>query len=95
MLKKFFLTSLICGLCFTSLMAQDADEKKEDKLLPLITMEQAFAKALQTRNVLAQYINTENAKREKAPTSHNEPPTTNGTPARRRRAESNTYPARI
>ena len=33
MLKKLFLTSLICGLCFTSLMADDAEAKKEDKLM--------------------------------------------------------------
>ncbi|MBR4902033.1 MAG: hypothetical protein IKZ46_13940 [Victivallales bacterium] len=91
MLKKLLLTSLICGLCFTSLMAQDADEKKEDKLLPLITMEQAFAKALQTRNVLAQYINKENAKLENATTSEKEEITKNVTAARQRLAEINTY----
>ncbi len=91
MLKKLLLTSLICGLCFTSLMAQDAEEKKEDKLLPLITMEQAFAKALQTRNVLAQYINTENAKLEKATDAEKEELNKNITAARRRLAEINTY----
>ena len=91
MLKKFFLTSLICGLCFTTLMAQEAEEKKEDKLLPLITMEQAFAKALQTRNVLAQYINQENAKLEKADDAAKEEITKNVTAARRRLAEINTY----
>ena len=90
MLKKLFLTTLICGLCFTSLMAQDADEKKEDKLLPLITMEQAFAKALQTRNVLAQYINQENAKLEKADDAEKEELNKNITAARRRLAEINT-----
>ncbi len=91
MLKKFFLTSLICSLCFASLMAQEAEEKKEDKLLPLITMEQAFAKALQTRNVLAQYINQENAKLEKADDAAKEEITKNVTAARRRLAEINTY----
>ena len=91
MLKKLFLTSLICGLCFTSLMADDAEAKKEDKLLPLITMEQAFAKALQTRNVLAQYINTENAKLEKATDAEKEELNKNITAARRRLAEINTY----
>ena len=91
MLKKFFLTSLICGLCFTTLMAQEAEEKKEDKLLPLITMEQAFAKALQTRNVLAQYINQESAKLEKADDAAKEEITKNVTAARRRLAEINTY----
>ncbi|MBR4370820.1 MAG: hypothetical protein IKS92_07225, partial [Victivallales bacterium] len=63
----------------------------EDKLLPLITMEQAFAKALQTRNVLAQYINQENAKLEKADDAAKEEITKNVTAARRRLAEINTY----
>ena len=96
MLKKFFLASLICSLCFTSLMAQDAEDvadakKKEDKLLPLITMEQAFAKALQTRNVLAQFINKEAAKLEKADDAEKEEINKNITAARRRLAEINTY----
>ena len=75
MFKKLFIASLISSICFTSLMAQEAaaatqtadqTEKKEDKYLPLITMEQAFAKALRTRAALAQYINDESAKYQKA-----------------------------
>ena len=91
MLKKLFLTSLICSLCISSLMAQEADDQKEDKLLRLTTMEQAFAKALQTRNVLANYINQEIAKLEKADDDAKEELNKNITAARQRLAEINTY----
>lgn len=48
--------------------AAPADEaaKLEDKLLPLMTMEQAFAAALQRRALLANFIVQERAKLEKA-----------------------------
>jgi hypothetical protein len=94
MFKKLFIASLICCICLSSLMAQDADdktEKKEDKYLPLITMEQAFAKALKTRAMLAQYINNESAKYQKADDNEKAEIEKNVAAAQKRFNQINTY----
>ncbi len=64
-LKKFFTCTLVTLTIFGghALRAEAASEATlEDKLLPLITMEQAFAKALQRRALLARFIEQETAK---------------------------------
>ncbi|MBP5671552.1 MAG: hypothetical protein J6X49_04110 [Victivallales bacterium] len=100
MFKKLFIASLISSICFTSLMAQEAaaatqtadqTEKKEDKYLPLITMEQAFAKALRTRAALAQYINDESAKYQKANDTEKAEIEKNVAAAQKRFNQINTY----
>lgn len=103
-LKKLVLTAIASAFCFTAIYAQDnaeaakpadaqAAEAKpvEDKLLPLITMEQAFAKALQNRNILAQYINNEVEKYKKAEEKDKAAIEENIKNARNKLAELNTY----
>lgn len=64
-LKKFFTCALVFMMFFGgyALRAEEAAAATlEDKLLPLVTMEQAFAKALQRRTLLARFIEQETAK---------------------------------
>jgi hypothetical protein len=64
-LNKFLASFLLIltASCGFSLRAEEAlDATLEDKLLPLVTMEQAFAKALQRRTLLARFIEQETAK---------------------------------
>lgn len=78
-MKKHYFGALagVIAVCLlgTGVFAQDAapaaapaeeNAKLEDKLLPLMTMEQAFANALQRRALLANFIVQERAKLEKA-----------------------------
>jgi len=62
-LKKFCLSFLLVAFAFSGVegFAEEA-ANLEDKLLPLVTMEQAFAKALQRRGLLVRFIEQENAK---------------------------------
>ncbi len=64
MVKKFALSLFLAVFAFSSLGLLAADEAAnlEDKLLPLVTMEQAFAKALQRRSLLVRFIEQENSK---------------------------------
>ncbi|MFA6931795.1 MAG: hypothetical protein WCT05_15845 [Lentisphaeria bacterium] len=71
-LKKFFTGALVMMMVFGgyALRAEEAapteaaaaEKTLEDKLLPLVTMEQAFSKALQRRAILARFIEQETAK---------------------------------
>jgi hypothetical protein len=63
-LKKIFAGALVFVMCCGgyALRAEEAAAALEDKLLPLVTMEQAFAKALQRRALLARLIEQETAK---------------------------------
>ncbi len=65
-LKSFLSGALLVLTIFggSFLRAEEAvaDAALEDKLLPLVTMEQAFAKALQRRTLLARFIEQETAK---------------------------------
>jgi len=64
-LKKIFAGALVFVMCCGgyALRAEEAAAAAlEDKLLPLVTMEQAFAKALQRRALLARLIEQETAK---------------------------------
>ncbi len=70
-LKKIFTGAVVAMMVFGgyALRAEEApaaaaaaETTLEDKLLPLVTMEQAFAKALQRRTLLARFIEQETAK---------------------------------
>lgn len=66
-LKKFFtgavVVMLLCGgYRLQAEEAAAAEANLEDKLLPLVTMEQAFSKALQRRALLVRFIEQETAK---------------------------------
>lgn len=66
-MKKIIHTLALFTVSSLTLLAADAEKtetaaKPAGKLVPLMTMEQAFAKALQTRHALAQLIVTENEK---------------------------------
>lgn len=61
---KYFVLALLVFLISASFSFADdnAAANIEDKLLPLINMEQAFGKALQRRNLLARYVEQETQK---------------------------------
>ena len=68
-MKKFLAIAMsvfMTGALFAEDAAPAADAKTEDKLLPLVTMEQAFAKSLQRRHALAAAIQATSKKLEEA-----------------------------
>lgn len=95
-LKKFFTGALVMMTVFGGYVlraeeAAPAEATLEDKLLPLVTMEQAFAKALQRRTLLARFIEQETAKLKESSGEDSATISKNLVQARKAFAELTTY----